>query len=101
MAPLFGSTYPAPAATIWQRTRDGGTTCGLNADWRADFPLGYYHQRAALRAGRLPQLPETEPDLEVHYELRMDADLKSWIKANGGDKLVRALLRDARTRHEA
>lgn len=72
----------------------------LNAEQQSDFALGYYHQRAEFRAGRLPKLPEDEPDLDSRYELRIDADLKAWIKANGGDKLVRTLLREARARHE-
>jgi len=67
---------------------------------QSDFWLGYYHQRAEFRAGRLPALPETEPDLDTRYEMRMDADLKAWTKANGGDKLIRALLRTARERHD-
>jgi hypothetical protein len=68
---------------------------------QGDFSLGYYHQRAEFRAGRLPKLLDAEPELDSRYELRMDADLKAWVKANGGDKLIRALLRDARARHEA
>lgn len=66
----------------------------------SDFALGYYHQRADFRKGLLPPLPESEPDLDTRYEFRVDADLKAWIKANGGDKLIRALLRAARERHE-
>lgn len=73
----------------------------LSDEESSDFALGYYHQRAEFRAGRLPTLPETEPDLDARYEFRIDADLKAWVKANGGDKLIRALLREARSRHEA
>lgn len=73
----------------------------LTDEEASDFGLGYYHQRAAFRAGRLPKLPDAEPELDARYELRIDADLKVWVKANGGDKLIRALLRDARARHEA
>lgn len=72
----------------------------LTAEHQADFSLGYYHQRAEFCAGRLPKLPENEPDLDSRYEFRIDADLKAWVKANGGDKLIRALLREARDRHE-
>ncbi len=68
----------------------------LNDTAQSEFALGYYHQRAAFRAGRLPRLPESEPDLNNRYEFRIDADLKAWIKAHGGDKLIRALLRQAR-----
>lgn len=73
----------------------------LNAEQQSAFGLGYYHQRAEFRAGLLPKLPEKEPDLDDRYELRMSTDLKAWTKANGGDKLIRALLRAARERHEA
>ena len=72
----------------------------LSNEEASDFALGYYHQRADFRKGLLPSLPETEPDLDARYELRMDADLKAWVKANGGDKLIRALLRTAREQHE-
>ncbi len=68
----------------------------LTDEESSDFALGYYHQRAQFSAGRLPALPEAEPDLDMRYELRMDADLKDWTKRNGGDKLIRALLRRAR-----
>jgi hypothetical protein len=68
----------------------------LTNEESSDFALGYYHQRADFRKGVLPALPETEPDLDARYELRMDTDLKAWVKANGGDKLIRALLREAR-----
>lgn len=68
----------------------------LTEEEASEFGLGYYHQRAAFRAGRLPVLPDNEPELEVRYELRIDPDLKAWVKANGGDRLVRALLREAR-----
>ncbi len=73
----------------------------LSNEDQSEFALGYYHQRADFRKGLLPSLPETEPDLDTRYEFRIDADLKSWVKANGGDKLIRALLRSARERHEA
>lgn len=68
----------------------------LSDEESGEFALGYYHQRAEFRAGRLPTLPEIEPDLDTRYELRMDADLKAWTKEHGGDKLIRALLRTAR-----
>lgn len=70
----------------------------LSDEAASDFALGYYHQRAAFRRGLLPELPESEPDLDARYELRMDAELKAWVKANGGDKLIRALLREARNK---
>ncbi len=68
----------------------------LTDEESSDFALGYYHQRAQFSAGSRPALPEAEPDLDMRYELRMDADLKDWTKRNGGDKLIRALLRRAR-----
>lgn len=73
----------------------------LSNEEASDFALGYYHQRADFRKGLLPTLPETEPDLDTRYEFRVDADLKAWVKSNGGDKLIRALLRSAREQHEA
>jgi len=72
----------------------------LNDTAQSDFALGYYHQRSELRAGQLPTLPNDEPDLDARYELRIDADLRAWTKANGGDKLIRTLLRSARERQE-
>lgn len=72
----------------------------LSDEAQSDFALGYYHQRAAFRAGLLPVLPDAEPDLDARYEFRIDADLKAWTKANGGDRLIRALLREARQKHE-
>lgn len=36
-----------------------------------------------------------EPPLTERYDMRIDATLKAWIKANGGDKMVRSLLRAA------
>lgn len=72
----------------------------LSNEDSSDFALGYYHQRAAFRKGLLPELPESEPELEARYEFRIDPDLKAWVKTNGGDKLIRALLRAARERHE-
>lgn len=73
----------------------------LSNEDASEFALGYYHQRADFRKGMLPALPEKEPDLDARYEFRIDADLRAWIKANGGDKLIRALLRNAREGHEA
>lgn len=73
----------------------------LSEEEQSAFWLGYYHQRADFRKGVLPVLPEKEPKLEERYELRIDADLKAWVRENGGDKLIRALLRAARERHEA
>lgn len=67
---------------------------------QSEFALGYYHQRADFRKGLLPALPDAEPDLDTRYEFRIDADLKAWVKANGGDKLIRALLRSAREQQE-
>jgi hypothetical protein len=68
----------------------------LNDTAQSEFALGYYHQRAEFRAGRLPKLPESEPDLDARYEFRIDPDLKAWTEAHGGAKLIRALLREAR-----
>lgn len=73
----------------------------LSNEQQSEFALGYYHQRADFRKGLLPTLPETEPDLDTRYEFRVDTDLKAWVKSNGGDKLIRALLRSAREQHEA
>lgn len=73
----------------------------LNAEHQGDFGLGYYHQRAELRAGVLPKLPESEPPADERIELRLDRDLKEWTLANGGGKLIRALLRSARERQES
>lgn len=111
------SSHPAALAPVLARaTASGGEdilmpivaqlppdafTGELSDQESSEFALGYYHQRADFRAGLLPSLPEDEPDLDTRYELRMDADLKMWTKANGGDKLIRALLRSARERHEA
>lgn len=72
----------------------------LTSEQQSAFGLGYYHQRAAFRAGVLPTLPESEPELDARYEFRIDPDLKAWVKSNGGDKLIRALLRSARERTE-
>lgn len=72
----------------------------LTVEQQSTFGLGYYHQRAEFRAGLLPKLPESEPDLDDRYELRIDTDLKAWTKANGGDKLIRTLLRAAKERTE-
>lgn len=72
----------------------------LNAEAQSEFALGYYHQRAEFRAGRLPALPESEPDLDDRWEIRIEPDLKRWALDNGGSRLVRALLRTAREQHE-
>ena len=36
---------------------------------------------------------QREPALTERYDMRMDADLKAWIKANGGDRMIRDVLR--------
>lgn len=79
---------------------DALTTTPLTAE--GDYWLGYYHQRAEIRRGAAPGpgIPaRAEPELDTRYEFRIDTDLKAWIKQNGGDKLIRALLRAARERH--
>lgn len=70
----------------------------LSDEESSDFALGYYHQRAEFRAGRLPALPDKEPDLEERWEIRIEPDLKRWAIEHGGGKLIRALLRAARER---
>ena len=79
---------------------DSAFSSELSNEESSDFALGYYHQRGQFRKGLLPVLPDREPSLDVRYELRMDAELRDWTKANGGDKLIRALLRAARDQHE-
>lgn len=69
----------------------------LGNEEQSEFALGYYHQRAEFRRGNLPQLTMDEPALTERYEFRIDADLKAWVRAHGGDKLVRSLLREAQT----
>lgn len=61
----------------------------------SDFALGYYHQRAQFRTGALP-LDGEEPDLSDRWEIRIEPDLKQWALENGGSRLVRTLLREAR-----
>ena len=34
-----------------------------------------------------------EPALTERLEIRIDADLKAWVKANGGDRMIRDVLR--------
>lgn len=72
----------------------------LTVEQQGDFAIGYYHQRGAFRRGLLPALDQDEPPADERYELRMDADLKAWTKAHGGDKLIRALLRQVRADHK-
>lgn len=72
----------------------------LSAEAQSEFALGYYHQRAEFRAGRLPALPESEPPADERLEIRLEADLKQWTLEHGGGRLIRALLRTTREQHE-
>lgn len=83
---------------------DSLTATPLTAVEESDYWLGYYHQRAAIARGELPTAgtpAPAEPDLDARYEFRINSDLKAWVKANGGDKLVRALIRAAYERQQA
>jgi CRISPR-associated protein, Csd1 family len=101
LVPVLARATTSPSAVdiltpIVGQLPDDAFSRELTNEESSDFALGYYHQRADFRKGVLPALPETEPDLDARYEFRIDADLKSWVKTNGGDKLIRALLREAR-----
>ena len=53
----------------------------------------------SLDADRRDDIPDAEK-LDERYELRMEAELKRWIKANGGDRLVRRVMRAHKASHD-
>lgn len=71
----------------------------LSAEDASAFGLGYYHQRARFRLGTLP-IDSDEPPADERWGIRIEGDLKQWALDHGGSKLVRALLREARDRHQ-
>jgi cytochrome P450 len=69
----------------------------LSVAEHADFPLGYWHEKARmLRSEEQPDPEEMKTDNLV---VRMDASLHAWTLAQGGSKFVRALLRAKRAEH--
>lgn len=64
----------------------------LSPSDQADFPLGYYHEKARrLR----PELDE-EAAFTATLLVRLEPILKQWTLEHGGSKLVRQLLRAER-----
>ena len=53
----------------------------------------------SLDADRRDDIPDAET-LDERYELRMEGELKRWIKANGGDRFVRRVMRAQKASHD-
>ena len=73
---------------------------GLNRREQGAFALGYSHELSGYMVPLEEEHEgnETDTDLTERYEVRVDAALKEWIKANGGGAFVRALLRAEQTK---
>ncbi|HLG75972.1 MAG TPA: hypothetical protein VKX46_06130 [Ktedonobacteraceae bacterium] len=71
----------------------------LNRREQGAFALGYAHERSGQP---MPLVEEEhdgeEQDLTDRYEFRVDAQLKDWIKSNGGGSFIRDILRAERAR---
>jgi hypothetical protein len=65
----------------------------LSLSDQADFPLGYYHEKARV----LKKEPDDDA-LTTQLLIRLDPSLKMWTIEHGGSKLVRSLLRAERER---
>jgi hypothetical protein len=68
----------------------------LSPSDQADFPLGYYHEKARWRR---PEVDE-EAAFDATLLVRLDSPLKQWTLEHGGSKLVRSLLRAERERQK-
>lgn len=101
VAPLARATAQGDAAQavltpILAELEPGAFDDTLSNEEQSEFALGYYHQRGEFRRGNLPVLTNDEPAQDDTLLLRIDGDLKAWTLANGGSKLIRSLLRQAR-----
>jgi CRISPR-associated protein (Cas_Csd1) len=72
---------------------------GLNWREQGAFVIGYAHESTGVV---LPKREEESEDgeqgLTERYELRVDPQLKEWLKNSGGGSFVRTLLRTERER---
>ena len=53
----------------------------------------------SLDADRRDDIPDAET-LDDRYELRMESELKRWIKQHGGDRFVRRVMRAQKASHD-
>ena len=69
----------------------------LNRREQGAFALGYLHEQSGHPIAREEEEHDSEEqELTERYEFRVDAQLKEWIKANGGGTFIRTLLRTQR-----
>ncbi len=67
---------------------------GLSPSDQADFPLGYYHQKARFLP-RNDQIDEEE-QFTAQLLIRLEPSLKKWTMEQGGSSFVRSLLKSKR-----
>lgn len=77
--------------------QDAFSVSPLAPDEQAEFPLGYYHEKArGLRASG--EHPDEEEAFTAQLLVRLEPSLKKWAIEHGGSRLVRSLLRTERER---
>jgi len=86
----------AIADVMLEMPRDAFDSQALSPSDQADFPLGYYHEKARWRR---PELDE-EAAFSETLLVRLEPALKQWTLKHGGSKLVRSLLRAERERQK-
>ena len=71
----------------------------LNWRERGAFAIGYVHEQTSVALPKHEDEGEdAEQGLTERYELRLDPQLKEWLKSSGGGIFVRKLLRTERER---